>query len=164
MAEVTTNYPKAGRPKVSTRIDMTPMVDLAFLLITFFMLTTTFSKPKTMQLNMPENAKITQKVAASRTTILVLGENDQVYYYPGTGHPEVSQTDFSAGGIRKVIMQKLRTVAKGPIFIIKAMDGSRYGNMVDIPDEMNLTGAQTYSMVDVSEADLQLIEKYRQKK
>jgi biopolymer transport protein ExbD len=164
MAEVTTNNPKTGRPKVSTRIDMTPMVDLAFLLITFFMLTTTFSKPKAMPLTMPEKGETPRKVAASRTTIIVLGENDKVYYYPGTEHPEVSQTDYSAGGIRKVIMQKLRTVEKGPIFIIKAMDASRYGNMVDILDEMNLTGAQLYSMVDVSEGDLQLIENFRQKK
>ena len=137
------------------------MVDLAFLLVTFFMLTTTFSKPTAMNLNMPEPGK-GQPVPESRTTTIVLGEKDQLFYYTGLEAPEIRQTDYSANGIRKVINDRLRTVPKGPIFIIKAMNESRYQNMVDILDEMLITGAQTYSMVDITPPDIELVKQYQQ--
>ncbi len=164
MAEATT--PSAGRPKrgahrVSTRIDMTPMVDLAFLLITFFMLTTTFSKPGVMQLIMPDKGG-KQPVPESRTTIILLDKHDRIFYYTGIQDPQVAQTDFSATGIRQVIAHQRRTQPKEPIFVIKALDRSRYENLVDVLDEMTITGATTYALVDVTPADLLVLNRYKQ--
>jgi biopolymer transport protein ExbD len=106
------------RPKKhSTRIDMTPMVDLMCLLITFFMLTTAFSKPKIMVITMPEKDKTNQpkdqpKIPAWRTLNVLLTADDQVYYYIGEANPkkpplpQLIKSDFSKDGIRKVLLEK----------------------------------------------------------
>lgn len=159
---------KKGSKKASTKIDMTPMVDLGFLLITFFMLTTTFSKPQTMELNMPDKSKDkedVQKVKESRTITIVLGEKDRVYYYQGVTDPKVELTNFSDQGIRKVLLTKNRevksTTGEDPIFIIKAQDKAKYKNMVDILDEMTITSSTTYALVDITPEDNQLVDKYK---
>ena len=100
----------------------------------------------------------TMKVAESRTTTLVLAENDKVYYYTGTENPEVKLTNFSESGLRKVLREKVNTV-KDPIVIIKAKKESRYKNMVDVIDEMAITGVKIYALVDITPADLELLEK-----
>src|SRR6185312_16128217 len=107
MAEVSTGGGKKDgkkrAKKVSTKIDMTPMVDLAFLLITFFMLTTTFNKPQTMEVNMPDKTENNeqQPLKESKVLTIILGENDKVYYYTGLTNPKVELTDYSTEGIRK---------------------------------------------------------------
>jgi biopolymer transport protein ExbD len=93
--------------KQSTHIDMTPMVDLAFLLLTFFMLTTTFGKPKTMEINMPvkpDNPENELKVNNAIT--LLLSDENKIYWYFGELKPEttLTPTDFSPDGIRKLLM------------------------------------------------------------
>jgi biopolymer transport protein ExbD len=105
------------RPKKqSTRIDMTPMVDLMCLLITFFMLTTAFSKPKIMVITMPEK-KIHEnepevKIPKWRTLNILLTDKDVVYYYIGSADPKtpplptLTKSDFSKNGIRKVLLEK----------------------------------------------------------
>jgi len=109
------------RPKKhSTHIDMTPMVDLMCLLITFFMLTTAFSKSKVMDIILPEKIKDNKpenqtQVAESRTLNIILGENDVVYWYPGKAkvpYPPLQVTDFSKDGIRKIILAKNRALFK----------------------------------------------------
>jgi biopolymer transport protein ExbD len=103
---------KGGKPtqkKSSTHIDMTPMVDLAFLLLTFFMLTTTFSKPKTMEVKMPvktDNPEEQQKVAESQTITVLLGKNNRVVWYTGLENPTPMVTDLSATGLRKTLIEK----------------------------------------------------------
>ncbi len=105
---------KKGAKKVSTRIDFTPMVDLGFLLITFFMLTTTMIKPQTMEIAMPSKDKVAEeeqtKVKASRAITIILIKNNKVLYYEGTREndvdPVVIPTDFSSQGIRKFLIQK----------------------------------------------------------
>jgi biopolymer transport protein ExbD len=104
------------RPKKqSTRIDMTPMVDLMCLLITFFMLTTAFSKPKVMVITMPEKEKPGEPpppIPAWRTLNILLTENDVCYYYIGSADPKkpplptLIKSDFSKDGIRKVLLEK----------------------------------------------------------
>jgi biopolymer transport protein ExbD len=113
-------HKKGGKPKgkkMSTRVDFTPMVDLGFLLITFFMLTTSMNKPKTMEINMPvkkEEVKVEdiQKVKASQAITVLLTENDKIVYYfinETTGEPETPViTDFSKGGIRATLLEKNR--------------------------------------------------------
>lgn len=105
---------KKGAKKVSTRIDFTPMVDLGFLLITFFMLTTTMIKPQTMEIAMPSKEKLPEeeqtKVKASRAITIILGKNNKVFYYEGTREndvdPTVQTTDFSSNGIRKFLIER----------------------------------------------------------
>lgn len=106
---------KGGKPhgkKLSTRVDFTPMVDLGFLLITFFMLTTSLNKPKTMELNMPVKDDGAEKTAVkvSQTVTVLLTGKDQVMYYfsdPVTLDPMTPQiTDFSAGGIRPMLLRE----------------------------------------------------------
>jgi len=104
-----------GKPKkLSTRVDFTPMVDLGFLLITFFMLATTLSKPQTMEIAMPSKEKLPEeeqtRVKASKAVTIVLDKNDVVYYYEGTREndidPVLNKTDFSPSGIRKFLMRR----------------------------------------------------------
>lgn len=156
MAEIDTG----GGKKVSTKVDMTPMVDLAFLLVTFFMLTTTFSKPQTMEVNMPDKTQDnkTMKVKESKTTTIVLAENDKVYYYTGVENPEVKLTNFSPTGLRKVLLDKVKTIDE-PIMIIKAKKEAKYKNVVDVIDEMAITGVKIYALVDITPADLELLAK-----
>ena len=106
---------KKGRTKkMSTRVDFTPMVDLGFLLITFFMLATTLSKPQTMEVALPSKEKVTEadqtKIKASRAVTILLGKDNKVYYYEGTREndidPVLIQTDFSPKGIRQFLIKK----------------------------------------------------------
>lgn len=115
VAQKDTSKKKKGKPKkLSTRVDFTPMVDLGFLLITFFMLATTLSKPQTMEIAMPSKDKVTEeeqtKVKASRAVTIILGKDHKVFYYEGTREndidPVVNLTDFSPAGIRKYLIKK----------------------------------------------------------
>ena len=111
---------KRQAKKHSTRIDMTPMVDLMCLLITFFMLTTAFSKPKVMVITMPEkNDKPDEpkgpEIPKNRTLNILLTEGHKVYYYIGIANPkkpeempQLIKTDFSKDGIRKFLLVKNR--------------------------------------------------------
>jgi biopolymer transport protein ExbD len=187
MAEMDTSSSGGGKKKhgvtkskkLSTRVDMTPMVDLGFLLITFFMLTTTMSKPKTMDLIMPKDTEKEEeqnKVKESTALTILLGKKNQVYYYAGLAQdPNASSNpDFfkatsfaNTGGIRDIIIQKRDEVArlrnhKGEpedvVVIIKADDGATYQNFVDLLDEMAINRIQRYATVDISDQDKQWIK------
>src|SRR4051812_42106826 len=139
-----------GRKKASTRVDMTPMVDLGFLLITFFMLTTTLSKQQIMQLNMPDkndNKKDRPEVKESQALTLLLGEDDKVFYYTTKeGIPDFHETNFNPSeGIRQVLLDKNKSV-KDLVVVIKALDKSKYANVVDIIDEMHITNTERYAL------------------
>ena len=110
---------KRRAKKHGTHIDMTPMVDLMCLLITFFMLTTAFSKAKVMVITMPEKDNKDQpkdqpQISAIRTLNIILSEGNNVYYYIGMADPKkpplpmLVKTDFSKDGIRKVLLDKNR--------------------------------------------------------
>lgn len=104
--------------KMGANIDMTPMVDLMCLLITFFMLTTAFSKPKVMEITMPEKNNIDEpkdqpKVDAKRTYSILLTADDKVYWYWHGDVPEgqtfptsIKKTDFSKDGLRQILLKK----------------------------------------------------------
>jgi biopolymer transport protein ExbD len=145
--------------KASTRIDMTPMVDLAFLLLTFFILTTTLNKPQTMELNMPEKPKAEDKqpeVNEKKVVTLILGPSDKIYWYLGITDPKIELSDFSKDGIRKVLMQKDKEIP-GMIVLIKPGKESRYKNMVDILDEMYISKIKRYAMVKITTVDEELV-------
>jgi biopolymer transport protein ExbD len=127
MAEIIQEEKGSGKKKAkkhAPHIDMTPMVDLMCLLITFFMLTTAFSKAKVMEINLPEKIKDptrqeAPRISASRTLNLILGPDDKIYWYPGSVKPEeynnlppVSQLDFSATGLRQMLLERNRALFK----------------------------------------------------
>ena len=154
---------KVRSKKLNSKVDLTAMVDLAFLLITFFMLTTSLSKPQSMDLGLPDkdddpskNKDI--KVDENRTMTLLLGENNKVKVYMGLlATPKVAPKDISYGkeGIRREILQREKEVVeytgnkdKGLIVIIKPSKKSTYRNLVDILDEMAITKVPTYAIVN----------------
>jgi len=170
MAEIQQNSGGGGKggkkraKKMSTRIDMTPMVDLAFLLLTFFILTASFNKPNVMQLTMPVKEKNPEEqtvLKASDAFTIIMGEKDKLYYYEGlldeSVKPELKLSDYSADGIRKVLLARQRQNPK-TVVLIKPDDKSNYKNMVDILDEMNITNQSKYALVDVSKQDEDLIK------
>jgi biopolymer transport protein ExbD len=165
MAEINSEHSgksdgKVRSKKTSTRIDMTPMVDLAFLLLTFFVMTTTLNKPQTMEITMPEKPKQEDNqpvVNERRVLTLLLGESDKIYWYRGITDPEVKVTDFSDGGIRNVLRLQ-NTETKDLVILIKPSDKSRYKNVVDILDEMNIGNIARYALVEITPVDLELIK------
>jgi biopolymer transport protein ExbD len=153
---------KKRSKKASTKVDMTPMVDLAFLLITFFMLTTTFTKKHAMQITLPAKSNEKQKVKKSESITLILGEKDKVYWYDDPKAPEVNQTDFSAKGIRKVLIDKNEQV-DSLIVIVKPMQTSKYKNLVDVMDEIKITQTKVSAIVDITKEDVDLVKGYETK-
>lgn len=151
---------KVRAKRSSTRIDMTPMVDLAFLLLTFFVMTTTLNKPQTMEITMPEKPKPGDEmpeINEKNVMTLVLGEDDKIYWYMGITNPEVKVSNFSASGIRKVLLEKKAELPK-LVVLIKAMDEAKYKNMVDIMDEMNISTMQRFALVDITPTDVELVK------
>jgi biopolymer transport protein ExbD len=154
---------KKTRKKASTRVDLTPMVDLGFLLVTFFMLTTTFNKPQTMEINLPvkpksgEEAEKGQAVKESKAMTILIGADNTLYYYMGITDPQVERSDFSPNGIRKVLLEKNREI-RDLIVLIKPSDESSYRNVVDILDEMNIANIKRYALVDITPQDIDLLK------
>lgn len=166
-----------GKPKKrSTRIDMTAMVDVAFLLLTFFILTTTMATPKVMELNVPpkEREDVEQDreldVKESKVLTIIMGKDNRAYWYKGITDPEVKQSDFSDEGIRKVIMEHInkpgmprckgKDVHRGcwdPIVVLKPTENAKYKNVVDILDEMSITGTPKYALTEFTVVDSVLI-------
>ena len=105
--------------KLSTRVDMTPMVDLGFLLITFFIFTTTMSSPKALNLNMPKDTKKEEelnKAKESGALTIMLGKNNAVYYYEGQLAPDGSNfKSASFKTIREEIINKKKEVVKNHV-------------------------------------------------
>ena len=151
---------KVRSKKTSTRIDMTPMVDLAFLLLTFFVMTTTLNKPQTMEITMPEKPKPEDKqpmVNEKRVLTLVLGGEDKIYWYLGITDPKVELSNFSNDGIRKVLLQQNAQISE-MVVLIKPSDQSKYKNVVDILDEMNISNIARFALVDITPVDKELIK------
>jgi biopolymer transport protein ExbD len=186
--------------KHSTHIDMTPMVDLACLLLTFFMLTTAFSKPKVMEIVLPEPPKpheVPPQIPEKRTINILLDANDKVYWYNGVikkdqPMPVLNPSDFSKDGVRKMLLSRNKELFKkieafnkelligkitlhrdtitsqilamkrkdetGPIVLIKAADKVKYGNIVDILDEMAICNVVHFAIVDISPEEKGMLE------
>ena len=155
------NDGKKVRKKQSTRVDLTAMVDLAFLLVTFFMLTTTLSKPKAMDLAMPVDGP-NEGVPQSRSITLCLGNNNKVLMYVGlVQSPQV--INYGKNGLRKALLEaksKIKTTTgKEAMVLVKPSDRSIYGNLVDALDELNITKTNIYAVVDISPQDVDLLKK-----
>ena len=163
---------KGKTKKLSTRVDLTPMVDLAFLLITFFMLTTTMNKPQAMQINMPVERKKDDppppEIAAAKVLTLILGANNTIWYYEGLESPEIKNSTYAE--IRNIILDKKKRVeaavlptdkVKSVVIIIKPTDEANYKNVIDMLDEMAIDKVGTYTMVPVTPQEVALLDKVK---
>ena len=164
--------------KMSTRVDLTPMVDLGFLLITFFIFTTTMAKPKTIEINMPNTEKIEEKdqskVKESTAMTVLLSKNHRIYYYEGLATdpntpPDLKVTGFKdKGGIRDAIIAKKQKVEalrqQGVLgakdhatILIKPDTTSTYQDLVNILDEMSINDVRVYAIIDITPVDQEFI-------
>ena len=156
---------KVRSKKSNAKVDLTAMVDLAFLLITFFMLTTSLSKPQSMNLGLPnkDEPDVIEKplpVDQRRTMTILLGEGNTMQWFHGLlDAPEVGGKPTAAvygkDGIRKEILKRVKSIpqvtgdkTKGLIVIIKPSKKSTYRNLVDILDEMAICGVEVYAIVN----------------
>jgi len=150
--------------KLSTRVDLTPMVDLGFLLITFFIFTTTMAQPTSMVLNMPKDTpedKDLVKVKESGSLTLIMGKQNVVYYYFGSDPSKLQTTNFK--DLRKVILDKKRNTPADDLFIvIKPDKDASYKNVVDVLDEMTINAIPRYSMIDATAMEYDFVTKTEQ--
>lgn len=151
---------KVRSKKQSTRVDMTPMVDLGFLLITFFMLATTFSKPNIMDLNLPAKPKDgeriqTPEIDLSNSITFIVGKDDHLFYHQkdasGLNAGTLLETTYDADGVRKVIDQAKKRAKKPELFtvIIKPVEDASYKHFVDLLDEMEITGTGHFGISEL---------------
>jgi biopolymer transport protein ExbD len=146
--------------KLSTKVDLTPMVDLGFLLITFFVFTTSMSKPSAMNLVIPTDGPPVD-VAESKTLNLVLSGDNKVHYYSGNEVGNQGCTDFSTTGIRNVLLFMQNSVEKRfgikaeTVILIHPTKASSYGNLIDILDEIQIAGIKKYALM--GEPDEQIL-------
>lgn len=146
--------------KMSTRVDMTPMVDLGFLLITFFIFTTTMAQPTAMNLFMPKDVDKPDdqnKVKETGAFTILLGKSDQVYFYEGMDPTKLQASNFKL--IREELMKKKQnTNPEDLVVIIKPSEEATYKNTVDILDEMTINEIKRYAMVDITEDEFKLVK------
>lgn len=151
---------KKGK-KLSTRVDLTPMVDLGFLLITFFIFTTSMSQPTAFKLNLPADVKDPNqqnKLNENSALTILLGKDNNVFYY--TGQLDAAGKNFKSSNfkeIRQVIMDKKNSTDSSFMVVIKPNDQSTYKNVVNILDEMSINLVGRYALVDISLPEDQLI-------
>ncbi|MBK8563341.1 MAG: biopolymer transporter ExbD [Saprospiraceae bacterium] len=154
---------KVRTKKLSTRVDLTAMVDLGFLLITFFMLATSFNKPKAMEVNKPakdENVapEDLPEIQQSKTFTVLIGTNDKAYCYSASGDEvgniTVDSTDFSRNGLRERLRVRQKAVtaqwgSQDELFVlIKPLPHSDFRNLVNVLDEMAISGVKKYAIID----------------
>ncbi|TDX82652.1 ExbD/TolR family protein [Epilithonimonas xixisoli] len=152
---------KVRSKKQVPHVDLTPMVDLAFLLITFFMLVTTFNKPNVMDLGLPAKPKDkTQQpqdidIKLQNSISIIIGKDNRIFYHQqdqaGLNDQTLLETNFDREGITKVIEQAKASAIDKNIFtvIIKPTDDAVYKNFVDMLDEMAITKNERYGVTDI---------------
>lgn len=173
---------KVRSKKSNAKVDLTAMVDLAFLLITFFMLTTSLSKPQSMDLGLPDKEKdplkddVDIKVDQKRTMTIIMGKDNKIKWFHGlleAPEPGGKPTDavYGKNGLRKEILTRVKSVEEycktlpnnkkgdGLIVIIKPSKKSTYRNLVDVLDEMAICKVPTYAIVnDITPDEQKLID------
>lgn len=168
---------KVRSKKMNPGVDLTAMVDLAFLLITFFMLTTTLSKPQSMPLAMPDKNKkdpteTPTKIPEERMMTILIGKDNKILWYMGRfDAPTVPPTEavFGKNGIRKDLLKNVKLgkayamkegkPEQGLVVNIKASDEANYKNLVDMLDEMAITDPQLYAIGDITPGEIDLLKK-----
>lgn len=175
MAELNQDGGKKGgkvrSKKQGGRVDLTAMVDLAFLLITFFMLTTSLNKPNAMDVTVPDKNKEDPEdrleVADDRTTTILLAGDNKVVWYSGLFDNPIEgpeTVEYGPDGIRKVLLRKLQEVpqrtGKDLIIVIRPSDDATHMNLVDILDEMKIVDAQLFSLGNILEIENEFLREH----
>jgi biopolymer transport protein ExbD len=167
MAETEITKSSCGTKRIKhrcTRVDLTPMVDLGFLLITFFVFTSAMALPKTMGIIEPVGNRPNDPVCNSCVLTVVLQKDNRLSYYEGMpeNNPPVNHTSFAVNGIRQVLLDKIDKVrdALGDagrfVLIIKPGPESSMQNFVDIMDEVAINGIRHYYTSEITETDKKL--------
>lgn len=155
---------KVRSKKQGGRVDLTAMVDLAFLLITFFMLTTSLNKPNAMDVTVPakneDDLDERQQVADNRTTTILLAGDNKIVWYSGLFNEPLEgpeTTDYGPNGIREVLLRRLKEVPEQTgdplIVVIRPSDDATHRNLVDILDEMKIVNAQLFSLGNIQDME-----------
>jgi biopolymer transport protein ExbD len=163
MAEITINNKTktAGVKRLikkSTKVDLTPMVDLGFLLITFFVFTTTMAKPTAMNIVVPndKDSTINNPVCNSCVLTVLLEKDNTIKYFEGSEEQaQIKETNYSPEGIRQILVNKKQAVKKARgcanqmVLIIKPTPAATFQNFVDITDEVAINDIKRYYVDDV---------------
>lgn len=155
---------KKSQTKKGIHVDMTPMVDLGFLLITFFMFTTNFSKPNAINFsNPPENpTDIKTQIDYRNSITFILGKNDRIFFYQAEksdlNNNSLKEVSFDKAQVSKTIelAKKNAPIKKNFTVIIKPADDSRYKTMVDMLDEMTITQTEQYGISELNDKEKEL--------
>lgn len=124
---------RKGKKRVGFRLDMTPLVDITFLLLTFFMLTTSMIMPQTMEMNVPPELEKPVDVAMSKLLTIRIRQDGKVFYNMGVDAP----TRVTLQGLRKVVVDQNVALRNGCVVVLKADKTVPYGNVVSVLDELN---------------------------
>lgn len=158
MAEVIAQEKSGGKQKKKLiRVDMTPMVDLGFLLITFFMFTTNFTKPNVMDLGLPAKGDPPSGLVVDQKNqvTFILGKDNRVFYHQSNQNDlnaeNLKETDFSGVKISKIISEAYKNAPKSENFtvIVKPTDDANYKNFVDILDNIAISKKERYGITDI---------------
>jgi biopolymer transport protein ExbD len=162
---ISTAKPKAGVKRMSKsnmRIDMTPMVDLGFLLITFFVFTAQLSEPTAMDIAMPKDSNGKPSEIGESYVITVIPDGDKIFYYEGFFEKEKNKNqikEIAAEELRNSIMQKQKNLDNiatykegriGLMLLIKPSVRANYKSVIDVLDECTITQVKKYALVNLS--------------
>ena len=155
MAEIISR--KKGGKKNAPRVDLTPMVDLGFLLITFFIITTSMTKPVVTIVNSPADGAGSE-AAASKTITFILVNNNKVLYYQGNDSLHCNTCNYAASNsLREVISEKQIQVEKKfgkkseTVVLIKPTAKANYSNVVAVLDEMLICNITRYMILNTND-------------
>jgi biopolymer transport protein ExbD len=142
---------KKGR-RLGIRIDMTPLVDVAFLLLTFFMFTTSMSRPQTMEINLPPDKEVKVEIAESNLLTLRVNQKGDVYWNVGIESPK----KLDPATLRAFLREKSQGNPKLTTLLKVDREG-RYSMLVNMIDELNLAQIQRFSIAPLLDADRALL-------
>jgi biopolymer transport protein ExbD len=142
---------KRKRKRIGVHLDMTPMVDIAFLLLTFFMLTTVFSRPQAMEINLPESDEPVD-IAQSKLLTLRVGADDQLYWNMAQDAPEAVEFDE----LHDLIVRQMAAV-DGLIVLVKVDREANYTSTVDILDELAMADMTRFALAPMTMEDVEAI-------
>ncbi|WP_144281785.1 ExbD/TolR family protein [Chryseobacterium echinoideorum] len=169
MAEVIAQEKQGGKSRQRKKrigIDMTPMVDLGFLLITFFMFTTNFTKPNVMDLGLPAKGPVepTNVIGDKNQITFIIGKNNRIFYHQSNEKDieksGLTETDYNGIKVAKIISQAYENAPKKEIFtiIVKPTDEANYKNFVDMMDNISLAKKDRYGIADIKNWEKKVYE------
>lgn len=147
---------RKAKKRVSVRIDMTPMVDVIMLLLTFFMLTTVFKLPQTMEINIPPDSKTKVEVAMSSLMTLRVTSDNTIYYNMGLEDPQ--KIPFEQ--LRTLLVDKRNAMGPKLIVLVKVEREGTFNQMVNVMDEINMAEVTKFSLAPFTDADKRVVQKF----